>query len=152
MIKENIEGLDKDKNFVPVLHELPEMVIFTDELTYFVDEFRKLPYGILAFVSLGLKDIKNGSENEIDPTDFGMYEKIYYFIAGAMMSKQEKNLVISEDDIDRFEILIDQLTTKISLLEGYYAGILEAKYIEDEWMYGMGKELAQRFLKNYRNI
>jgi hypothetical protein len=140
----------KPSEWVPQISEFPEFNAFLDELTQFADSFKKLPYGILSLIVIALKDIKVGEEEEIDESDYHLFEKMYYFIAGAMLTKEDKNLIIRDEDIDSLEQLLTDLSTKISLLEGYYAGMLDAKFVDGEWLYGMTKQQASDFLKSFR--
>lgn len=125
--------------------------LFTDEFTYVADEIRKLPYGILALIADCLKDLKNGSEVDIDETDWPTYEKMYYFISGILLTKKEKTLSFEEDDLNRLDDIMEILITKMSLVEGHFAGILDARYIDDEWLYGMTKDRAAAFLREFQN-
>jgi len=142
----NIDEKDGIVRYVPKLAELSEFSIFADELTSFADKIKDLPYGILSLIACALHDIKSGIEEDIDPPDWPIYEKIYYFIAGVLLTKDEKILGFDDGDIGKLEDIVELLVTKISLLEGHYAGILDVKYIDDEWMYGMTKEQATKFL------
>ena len=143
---------DEENGWMPQISNLDEFNIFVDELTMVVDEIAELPYGILAVIACCLKDIKAGVEEDLDPSDFGLYEKMYYFIAGAMLTKTEKELHIKHEDLEILSNILDVLSTKISLMEGFYAGLLDAKFIEGEWMYGMTKDQAERYVTFYRNL
>ena len=142
---------DDNLSYAPRLSELPEFLIFADELTSIADKIRDLPYGILSLISCALLDIKSGVEEDIDPPDWPLYEKIYYFVAGVLLTKDEKCLDFTRDDITKLEDIVQTLVTKMSLLEGHYAGILDAKFIDDEWMYGMTKDQATKFLNEIRS-
>jgi len=142
----NIDEKDERVTYVPKLVELSEFSIFADELTPFADKIKDLPYGVLSLIACALYDIKSGIEVDIDPPDWPIYEKIYYFIAGVLLTKDDKVLSFDDGDIRKLEDIVELLVTKLSLLEGHYAGILDAKFIDDEWMYGMTKEQATKFL------
>ncbi len=133
------------------LSELPEFLVFVEDLTPIADMIKSLPYGVLSLIACALSDIKSGTEEDIDPPDWPIYEKIYYFMAGVLMIKDDKVLDFDDTDIDKLEEIVGILVTKISLLEGHYAGILDAKFIDGEWMYGMTKEQATKFLNEIRN-
>ena len=138
-------------SYSPKLSELPEFLIFADELTAIADKIKDLPYGILSLISCALLDIKSRVEVDIDPPDWPLYEKIYYFVAGVLLTKDEKILGFDHNDVEKLEDIVEVLVTKISLLEGHYAGILDAKFIDDEWMYGMTKDQATKFLNEIRS-
>jgi len=138
-------------SYSPKLSELPEFLIFADELTAIADKIKDLPYGILSLIACALRDIKSKVEEDIDPPDWPLYEKIYYFVAGALLTKDEKILNFDHNDIKKLEDIVEVLVTKISLLEGHYAGILDAKFIDGEWMYGMTKDQATKFLNEIRS-
>ena len=142
---------DEKRNYTPKLSELPEFLVFADELTSIADMIKSLPYGILCLIACALSDIKSGIEEDIDPPDWPLYEKIYYFIAGVLLTKDDKILDFDDADIHKLDDIVEILVTKISLLEGHYAGILDAKFIDDEWMYGMTKDQAAEFLSRFRN-
>jgi len=142
---------NEKRSYAPKLSELPEFSIFADELTAIADKIKDLPYGVLSLISCALLDIKSGVEVDIDPPDWPLYEKIYYFVAGVLLTKDEKILDFDDGDIEKLEDIVEVLVTKISLLEGHYAGILEAKFIDDEWMYGMTKDQATKFLNQIRS-
>jgi len=142
----NIDEKDEIVTYVPKLAELSEFLIFADELTPFADKIKDLPYGILSLMACALYDIKSGIEEDIDPPDWPIYEKIYYFIAGILLTKGEKVLGFDNDDIKKLDNIVELLVTKLSLLEGHYAGILDAKFIDGVWMYGMTEEQATKFL------
>jgi len=142
---------DKKVSYSPKLSEQSEFLIFVDELTAIADKIKDLPYGILSLIACALFDIKSGVEVDIDPPDWPLYEKIYYFVAGVLLTKDEKILYFDDNDIEKLEDIVEVLVTKISLLEGHYAGILDAKFIDDEWMYGMTKDQATKFLNEIRS-
>lgn len=111
--------------------------IFCDEFTEIADLANKLPYGVLALIAAALEDIKRGTEQDIDPSDWHMYEKMYYFIAGIMLIKPEKKLSFTDADLLVMGEIFEYMGVKISLVEGYLAGYLEAKYDNNEgsWAY-----------------
>ena len=138
-------------SYAPRLSEQPEFLIFADELTAIADKIKDLPYGILTLISCAHLHIKSRVEVDIDPPDWPLYEKIYYFVAGVLLTKDEKILNFDNSDIKKLEDIVEVLVTKISLLEGHYAGILDAKFIDGEWMYGMTKDQATKFLNEIRS-
>lgn len=142
---------DEKVSYSPKLSELPEFLIFVDELTAIADKIKDLPYGILSLIACALLDIKSRMETDIDPPDWPLYEKIYYFVAGVLLTKDEKILDFDKGDIEKLEDIVEVLVTKMSLLEGHYAGILDAKFIDGEWMYGMTKDQATKFLNEIRS-
>ncbi len=141
----------RKRSYAPKLSELPEFLVFADELTPIADEIKSLPYGVLSLIACALKDIKSGIEEDINPPDWPLYEKIYYFVAGVLLTKNDKVLDFDSTDIRRLEDIVDILVTKMSLIEGHYAGILDAKFVDDEWMYGMTKDQATKFLNEIQS-
>jgi len=125
--------------------------IFADELAYIASECNKLPYGVLAILADSLRDLKSGDETDIDETDWPTYEKMYYFVTGILLAKEEQEMAFDDQDLDRLENIIEMLITKMSLLEGHFAGILDARFVDGEWLYGMSKEKSAAFLRHFQN-
>lgn len=147
---------ETDNGWNTPLAENKAFNIFCDEFTEIADMANKLPYGVLALLVSALQDIKKGVEEDVNPADWPMYEKIYYFMAGILLIKPNKQLSFCDDDLLILSELLEYMGVKISLIEGYLSGYLDARYdnVEGAWNYkvpeGFRDQLVQ-FLEKQRN-
>jgi hypothetical protein len=141
--------------WVPMLSEFKELNVFCDELTVYSDLILKLPYGILSLIVMGLQDIISGDELDIDRADWETYTKVYYFLSGVLLTKKDKKLEFTNDDVDSLQTIVSHMITRLSLLEGYFAGVLDARFIEtndgEGWRYGMNDDQFSEFVKRFRD-
>jgi len=106
-----------------------------------------MPYGSLALLVMAVKDILTDNEMEIDPSDYMFYMRIYYFLMGVISASDERDLVVTEDTMIILNDQIDLLATTFSMIEGFFREIIDAKYVDGEWLFGMTKDQAQGYLR-----
>ena len=147
---------DEYDSWVPMLSEFEELNVFCDEMTIYSDLIQKLPYGILSLIVMALRDIISKEEYDIPEGDWATYEKIYYFLAGVLLTKTDKELQFTDEDVESLQTIVTHMITRLSLLEGYFAGVLEAKFSNTEdaegWTYGMNDEQFTYFVGKLKDI
>ena len=139
--------MSDEKGFVPNLAKFREFNIFVDETYDIVQVVKSLPYGTLALLVMAVKDILTDTETEIDEYDYMFYLRIYYFLMGVISASDERDLLVTEDHMIVLNDQIDTLSTTFSMVEGFFREIIDAKYVDGEWLFGMSKDQAQSYLR-----
>ena len=119
-------SLSKDKN----------LSMFVDELSQIVDNIEQLPYGILSLVLGCIEDKIILPESRIKTEDWEDL-RAYYMMAAIFMTKKDKNLIFSEEDVDRFCKLIFELKATIAIMESVFDENIRAVFDKNsgEWVY-----------------
>jgi len=142
--------------WVPLLSEFEELNVFCDEMTIYSDLILELPYGILSLIVMALKDIVAKEEYDIPEGDWDTYEKMYYFLAGVLLTKKDKTLEFTDTDVESLQTIVTHMLTRLSLIEGYFSGVLEAKFGDradgEGWTYGMNDEQFTYFVGKLKDI
>ena len=146
---------EREEGWATNIAEHTSLSIFCDEFTEIAELAAGLPYGVLSLLVLALEDIKKGMDEDITPSDWHLYEKMYYFVAGILLTKQDKDLLVTDNDLNILSEIFEYMSIKISLVEGHLGGYLEAKYDNTEgcWSYKvpeMFKDQLVTFLEKDR--
>jgi len=134
-------------NYKISLEKNKPLTMFSDEMSETVDEILKLPYGI---ISLFFQIVKDIFEQETVTREDWEIIKGCYFIIGVLMTKKDRNLVITEEDIAKVDELLNSTSITIVLLENVLSGMLEASYNNEnsEWVYRASSKLEDIFRRS----